>query len=278
MIHKAAGEARDIVADAELHRVHHRSLDVAAHKDDLVRLQVCGETVEKVAVRSLTRAVDGVSALIDEAFRGLGGDTQIIIRRMVGRIGARGNPVILHPGALEKGDAGFEGERRPFVDADRVLGRGQLFNGHIKVFQYLVNHIAARVARLAEQVGVRRTDDLIVPRHIAEAFDFLEIQVGAEEMGDALVFLQRSLVAATAAVLQEIIDAAQFVEVPLQGAAHRVGRHTRTFDDGTHSAVDHIVRIHSGEEAYCRNGRSNCEGRWPCGNTRPASRGLRESR
>lgn len=95
-------------------------------------------------------------------------------------------PVVLAEGAFEQADAAFQRQCRPFAHTVGFLGRGEVLDGEVEVFDDLRHHQVARVAALVELLFVR-SQRTIHPGYVAVVFDLFEIEIGSEETGEALV-------------------------------------------------------------------------------------------
>ena len=176
---------------------------------------ILGEQADITGLLALA-GIDGVTASRNEFIGGIGGLLQIIaVRKRIGgeRLEEDIPGVVFPERSFKQAEAGLQGQGGPFGDAViRMRGR-KLFDGEIDILDHPLHHVIAAVTGLIEIVVVR-AQGMVVPRHIAEFLDFLEVEPGTEESNQGDVLIPDFLVLAVAAVLQEGIDSPQVRPVP----------------------------------------------------------------
>ena len=182
-----------------------------------------------IGFRSLL--VERVAAFGDEGRCGVGGQLQILVG--IGQI-----PVFA-PRAFVEGDTRFESQGRPRGYAGDILFAGQHFDCVFEVVHHVIHDDAAIFAGLFQQLLLFGADDLLVPGYVAVAEYLLVVEIGAEEIGHAVVFGAGRLVGAVVGVLQVIVDLAQ----GSPGPAAFVGGHAGSRDHVAHALVHHVVGV-----------------------------------
>ena len=231
MVHEAAGETGRGVADVELQAVREiQPLEVVeTGQDDLCRFGVVA--AEEVAVRFRALLVDRIAALGDEGRRSIGCLPEVFLG--VGQV------AVFAPCAFVERRTRLEGQRRPAGHAGHLFVARQHGDGVIEVRHYVVHDDSAVFAGLFQQVFLLRADHLVVPGHVAVAAHLHVVEVGAEEVGHAVVFRAGRLVGAVVRVLQVVVDLAQGGPRP----AAFVGGHAGSRDHVAHALVHHVVGV-----------------------------------
>ena len=203
------GAAHGTDGHAVASAVHGTVCPVVVAGDNHLVGQLCGVIgMEKLEVAGM----QAVAAAVDEIGRNLCALIQIpLVALGIGRKSCQGriSSVIFAEGAFEKEHPGLQGHGGPLGHLISALGGGQLCNCEIEVFDHLVYDELAAVAGLVELCGFGGTDGFVVPRHIAEALDFREVEICAEETCESLVLGAHNLILAVGEFLYESVDIAE---------------------------------------------------------------------
>ena len=234
MVHETARETCCGVADVELYVVGEiQSFEVVdAGQNDLFLFGVVAAKEIPIGFRSLL--VERVAAFGDEGRCGVGGQLQILVG--IGQI-----PVFA-PRAFVEGDTRFESQGRPTGYAGDILFAGQHFDCVFEVVHHVIHDDAAIFAGLFQQLLLFGADDLLVPGYVAVAEYLLVVEIGAEEVGHAVVLGADGFVGAVMRIRQIVVDFAQGGP----GPTFFVGGHAGSRYYVAHALVDHIVGIEAG--------------------------------
>ena len=131
--------------------------------------------------------------------------------------------VVLPERPFKECHTGFQRERHVLGDqrARGVVGRRDVGDREVEVFQHLVHHHRTRVAAAIER-GVGDGERLVDPGHIAVALHLLEVEPRAEETRHAGVVVPGPLgERRVGVVLQKVVDAPQGGPLPVDVATKR---------------------------------------------------------
>jgi len=106
----------------------------------------------------------------------------------------------------------------------------------------VIHDDAAIFAGLFQQLLLFGADDLLVPGYVAVAEYLLVVEIGAEEVGHAVVLGADGFVGAVMRIRQIVVDFAQGGP----GPTFFVGGHAGSRYYVAHALVDHIVGIEAG--------------------------------
>ena len=231
VVHETAREARRRIADVELYAVGEvQPLEIVeTGQNDFALLGVVA--AKEVAVRLRALLVERVSAFGDERRRGVGGLLQVFV--------GVGQAAVFAPRTFVERGARLEGQRRPAGHAGYVLVAREHVDRVVEVGHHVVHDDAAILAGLFQQLFLLGTDHRVVPGHVAVTAHLHVVEIGAEEIGHAVVFGAGRLVGAVVGVLQVIVDLAQ----GSPGPAAFVGGHAGSRDHVAHALVHHVVGV-----------------------------------
>ena len=149
---------------------------------------------------------------------------------------------VFAPRAFVEGDTRFESQGRPTGYAGDILFAGQHFDCVFEVVHHVIHDDAAIFAGLFQQLLLFGADDLLVPGYVAVAEYLLVVEIGAEEVGHAVVLGADGFVGAVMRIRQIVVDFAQGGP----GPTFFVGGHAGSRYYVAHALVDHIVGIEAG--------------------------------
>ena len=168
---------------------------------------ILGEQTDIIGILTLA-VIDGITAARDEFIGGIGGLLQIIsVRKRIGgeRLEEDIPGVIFPERPFKQAEAGLQGQGGPLGDAViRMRGR-KVIDGEVDILDHPLHHVVAAVTGFVK-VGVVGAQGMVVPGHVAEFLDFLEVEIGAEESHQGNILIADFLILAVAGILDEGID------------------------------------------------------------------------
>ena len=182
-------------------------------QDIFIRICILGSEEIQVVRFRMSGRIQLVRTIIDNLTGSFGSQIQVI--RII--VAFQLQVVILAVRTFVQTELCLQRQCRPAVHTERTarlfLACRKIIDGIVDILYHLGHHQLTRVTRLV-QCLVGRTQFHIVPGHIAEAFDFLEIEERTEEAGQCRIFHHRILVAALIHIRQQGIHLAQVGPCP----------------------------------------------------------------
>ena len=169
------------------------------------------EKVEIAFVRTICR-IDTVTAGVHEFLAGRDALPEIPFP-VIFRIHCLLIFMVFAESALEKTETGLEGKGSPFgYTVQGFLGRKILYR-IIYILYHLLHHEFPAVPRFVE-VRVSGTELMVIPRHIPETFDLLEIEISPEEPCQSIIFRPHGCILAVDGILEQGIEVPEGRPVP----------------------------------------------------------------